>query len=180
MGVFGGIEDKASSFDANYVRAGTYITRIGGAYLRKNRTGEQNFIIEHTVLHVLDDDDGRGHKVGEEISHVIPNHGGGKDMFLPNVKHFVKKTIGCTEEEVTEEIVEGVVDEGEEGKDGERKGGQPFAGLVVEWTGRGILTKKEKPFTRVTYVGQVTLEERLERGLITEDDFKELTAAEDE
>ena len=89
-------------------------------------------------------------------------------MFLPNVKHFVKKVLGCTEEEIDEAVVLRIV--GDE---------QPFAGLVIEWDARAILTKKETPFTRVNIVGRVELEERLERNLISQEDYDELKSGDE-
>ncbi len=173
MGIFTGIEDHKASFDANYTRAGHYIALLRLVAIKQNGSGDDNFVIEQTILHVINDDDGKGHSVGEECSHLIPNHGKGKRMFMGNVKHFIMKVIGCTDEEVTEEIVEGVVDEKSEKA-------QPFADLVVEWTGRTRLAKESGlPYTKMSYQGVVSLEDRLERGLITEDDFKELKEAED-
>ena len=175
MGIFSGIEDVNPSFDANYVRAGKYVSRLDLVALKKNGEGDTNLVIEETILHVIDNNDGKGHKVGEECTHLIANHGKGKRLFMGNVKHFVMKVIGCTVEEVTEEIVEGIVEEDD--KDGKA---QPFAGLVIEWSGRDRLAKESgNLYTKVTYVGQISLDERLERGMISEEDHKELKDAEE-
>lgn len=151
MGVFDGIENASAGYDSNYIRNGRYWARIGTVKVTQNFRREQFLAIELTVVHVLDDDEGRGHKAGEDIVHLIKAQ---SDMFLGNVKQFVSSALGCGPDAVDKNAAEKIVSDE-----------QPLAGIVLNVSGREITTKQGKPFTKVTYGAEVTAEELATAGV---------------
>lgn len=149
MGLFDKIGDAKAKVQANYFRAGHYIVRINAVLLKENRHGEDLFIIECTVLHVYDDDDGKGHTVGEDVSQAIKMK---DDMALPNVKRFLMSILECEEDAVTSQVCERVVSKK-----------QPLAGVIAEVQNRMTVTKKGNDFTEIgwrrTVPAKVLLEE---------------------
>ena len=169
---FAGMKDTKASRDANYVTPGHYVMRVDGVHLRENRSNQPIFIIEMTPLHVLSSEtclmnnvNTVSNKAGVPCTHLIPLEGKGKDMALPNIKAFLLAAIeGSEDADIDEETVNDVVADN-----------QPLAGLMLEVTARSIRTKANTDFTKVVYRrGEVTDQERLDRKLITKEQFEML------
>lgn len=140
MSMFKGVEGAKASFDASYVGAGHYLCRIDRVKADKTRSKDDFLAVEMTVLHVFMDGAGepaKWHKAGSAVSHLMmAKH----DSFLGNVKAMVAAVMGVHESEVTEKDCEDL-----------SGAGQPLAGMVIELKAREILTRANKPFTKVTY-----------------------------
>jgi hypothetical protein len=139
--MFSGIEKAKASFDAAYMNEGHYLCRIDRVKADKNRSGDHFLAVEMTVIHTYADGDGKPeswHKPGDAVSHLMMSK---HDSFLGNVKAMIANLLGVHESEVSE-------------KDCETASGpnQPLAGMVAEVRARGILTRQQKPFTKITYV----------------------------
>lgn len=145
-GLFSKLKETKMRVDSNWEREGNYISRIDNVKLDTNRKKEVALFIEKTVIAVLDDADGTGHKVGDSITHALwEKH----ESFLGNVKAFLATTTGADSEEIDEEHVFLVVDDD-----------QPLNGTFVENNNRKIRTKeKGNPFTLVNYVREVPASE---------------------
>lgn len=139
---FKGISGVKATQGSNYLRAGHYYMLLRGVKLGQNRKGRDFVAIEMTCLHVFDDDNGRGHKINEDTTHMLMCD---SDPFLPNFKAFVSAALDCDESEINEESCIEIT-----GND------QPLAGLVVEVQGTEIVTQKGNPFTRISYKGAVS------------------------
>lgn len=139
--MFAGIANAKESFEANYFRAGHYLWVIDAIKADKNRKGVPFMAVECTCLHVYDDNDGQGHKVGESASWLITAD---KDSFLGNVKSFVAKTLDVSADKVTKDACVALCSEA-----------QPLAGWFVESQNRMITTQAGKLFTKVGWKGRV-------------------------
>ena len=141
MGMFKGIESAKASFDAKYVGEGHYLCRIDRIKADVTRTKDEFLAVEMTVLHTFPDGDGKSeawHRPGEAVSHLMmAKH----DSFMGNVKAMVSNILGCHESEVTENDCEAL--------SGSQ---QPLAGTVAEIKGRQIVTRANKPFTKISYI----------------------------
>lgn len=155
MGLFDKIGDVKARVQAMYFKAGHYIVRINNVLHKQNRHSEDIFVVECTVLHVYDDDNGQGHSVGDEVSQVIKFK---DDMALPNIKRFLMALLERPEEDITPKIAERCT--------GKR---QPLAGFVAEVQNRMTVTKKGNDFCEIgwrrTVPAKVLLEE-LDEGVI--------------
>lgn len=143
MGMFKGVEGAKASFDASYLRSGHYLLRIDRVKADKTRTKDDFLAVEMTVLHTFADssvhqaDASKWHRPGESVSHLMmAKH----DSFLGNVKAMVSSLMGCHEAEVSEKDCEEI-----------SSPEQPMGGMVIEVTGRDILTRAGKPFTKISY-----------------------------
>lgn len=106
----------------------------------------------------------RSNREGLSTSHLISFAGKGAEMALPNIKHFAERCVDGfdgADDETQEKALALVVSEA-----------QPLTGLMVEVAARSIPTKEGKDFTKITYVGVVDDKWRVERGLISEQDYK--------
>lgn len=141
MGLFKGVEGAKGSFDAAYMGEGHYLCRIDRLKADKTRSGDQFLAVEMTVVHVFADGDGepdKWHKVGNAVSHLMmAKH----DSFLGNVKSMIANLLGVHESEVTEADC-----------DNASGAGQPLSGIIAEVKARGIMTRAQKPFTKISYV----------------------------
>lgn len=145
MGLFQKIKDARASFQSNYVRPGHYIARIERVKQAKTRKDEDFIAIEMKCIVVIDNDSGRGHKVGEDMSHLLMAK---NDSSIGNFKRFVMNVMEASEEEVTEEACEHIVSDN-----------QPLCGLFAEVFAKEIVTKKGTPFTRIDYKRAVPKED---------------------
>ncbi len=144
MGIFDNIEKAAVGGDGNWVRPGRYTAEIMAVKLTKKFTGEEFVAIEMTIVNVLDNDEGRGHKAGESITSLMKVN---LASFLGNFKQFISATLGVDPDDVTKvEANRATSDE------------QPLAGIIVEFNARIIQTQAGKPFTKVTFLGEVEQE----------------------
>lgn len=149
QGLFKGLKDAKARVDSNWDREGRYLMRIDNVKIDSNRKKQTAVFVEKTVVHVIDDADGEGHKVGESTTHSMWTH---HESFLGNVKAFLAGALGVPPEQITEEQVYEVVDDE-----------QPFAGTVVECHNRKILTREKKqPFTVVNYKREVPAQELID------------------
>lgn len=140
MGLFDGIEEAKASFDAQYLREGHYLLRIDRVKADQTRAKDEFLAVEMTVLHTYMDgfgDPAKWHKPGEAVSHLMMKK---HDSFLGNVKAMLSALMGVHESEVTKQDCIDVSGEG-----------QPMAGMVIEVTARTIMTRQQKPFTKITY-----------------------------
>ncbi len=148
MGIFDNIEQAAVGGDGNWVRPGRYTAEIMAVKLTKKFTGEEFVAIEMTVISVEDNDEGKGHKVGEAITQLMKVNNA---SFLGNFKQFISSTLGVSPDDVTKvEAQRATSDE------------QPLAGIVVSFNARTIKTKANTDFTKVTFLGEVEQESEAE------------------
>jgi len=148
MGIFDGIaEAKAGGEYGDYERGGHYLQRIDALKTGKSRKGAGFFVVEKTIIHVFDDDDGKGHRIGEEVSHMIMVG----DYFLRDIKRLVVTILECDDDEISPAQMEALC-----------AGDQPLAGMIVECKNRMVKTKADKDFTKIKYVGSWTPEEAAE------------------
>lgn len=159
MGMFKGIENAKASFDAKYVGEGHYLCRIDRIKADQTRTKDDFLAVEMTVLHTFPDGDGasdKWHRPGEAVSHLMmAKH----DSFMGNVKAMVSSILGVHESEVTENDCELL-----------SSTSQPLAGSVIELKGRQIITRQNKPFTKITYMRTfpaVELQETLDAQILS-------------
>jgi len=138
MGIFSNIEKARASFDANYVRPGRYAVRIDRIKKGETRKKETFVAIEMTVFKTIEEENGRGHRPGENVTHLLMEK---HDSFLPNIKSMIVNIAKCDPDEITEKHCESVV--GDE---------QLFAGEFVEICARNQITKKNLTFTKVSYL----------------------------
>jgi hypothetical protein len=145
--IFANIKNAKARVDANYERAGRYYTRINSIKMIETRKNGEAMVIEQTVIAVLDNDNGLGHKEGDQISHLMLVK---NDSFLGNVKAILGGICGQDPELVSSEDALAVCSDK-----------QPLAGLVVEKLNRTIQTKAGKDFTVINYVREVPPKELL-------------------
>lgn len=152
--IFSGIRKASASLDSNYEKPGHYLELITGCKTGETREGKDFAVVEKIVVHVIDNNDGLGHRVGESISHMMTQG----DSFLGNIKAFIVNVLEVDDEEIDEETLDTIF-----GDVKDHDHGQPLAGTVVEVSSRNILTKvKKKDFTKVTYKRPVPASELLE------------------
>lgn len=146
--MFSGIQQARAKMDANYERTGHYLERIDRVRVDISRKQETFIAIEKTIVFVMDDDDGKGHKKGEQITHMLMQK---HDMFLPNVKAFIAASLSMEANQITE--AEGMAVCGVD---------QPLTGTVLECQNKMIQTKAGHPFTAITYRRDVPASELLQ------------------
>ncbi len=149
MGIFDGIEKTTRQYDNNFLRPGRYVLRIERVSSGNSRKGDF-WKFEATVLVVLNDEVGQGHRVGEVVTRLRPQS---QDGALPEFKSLICCVFGCRDEEITAQDCYTTTSEN-----------QPLAGMVIEVHARQVETKKSTPerpvfFTRVDYRRRVQLTE---------------------
>ncbi len=152
--LFAGISEAKARLDANYERPGHYYLRIDALKIGRSRRGDDFMAVEKTVIHVLDDDEGKAHKPGESVTHMMmAKH----DSFLGNVKAMVAKLLDCSVDSVTPDACVMIC-----GDD------QPLSGMVIECKNRNIMTRADKPFTVINYIREVPALELVEKQVLTQ------------
>lgn len=146
--MFTGIQQAKAKMDANYERAGRYLERIDRVRVDISRKQETYLAIEKTVICIIDGDDAKGHKKGEQITHMLMQK---HDMFLPNMKAFIAAACSMNSEEITEENAKEVCGPI-----------QPLTGTVVECHNRMVQTRANQPFTAINYMREVPAAELLQ------------------
>lgn len=141
-GFFSGMENAKASEGGNYEREGHYIERINRIKIGRSRKDKDFVAFEKTVIHVFDDGGGRGHKEGEDVTHMVTKTG--NDMFFPNMKSIFSALAGCPAEHVTPQIAESIIAQ------------NLCNGMYIECANRLITTKKGGVFTEIKYKKQVT------------------------
>jgi len=152
MGIFDGIKKAPRGFQANYEKPGRYWVRINACKEGKTRKKKPFVVLEKTVIRVLDDDNGNGHRMGEDISHMLMEEW---DSFLSNIKTIVGDILGIANDEIDEEVTEELCAEVFCAE-------SIFAGIVVECNNRNIVKKDGNDFTTIKYVRDIPPEELLE------------------
>jgi hypothetical protein len=153
--IFSGLASAKARVSANYVRAGHYLCKYNRIKVDKSRKQKEFVVFEMTVLKVMDNGNGLGHRVGEDVSHMLTATG--NECFLGNIKTIIANICGMKPEEVTEEDAHFITADD-----------QPLCkGTVVEIRARTIRTKP-KPgypdgtdFTEVSHCREVPAEELL-------------------
>lgn len=146
--IFAGLKDAKARISANYVRQGHYLMRYDKIKTDKRRKGDEFMVFEMTVMKVLNNDEGKGHRVGEAVSHMLMAT---NDCFLGNVKTIIANVLGMKPEDVSGEDAELICD-----------ASQPLCkGTVVEIKARTIRTRPSpayptgRDFTEVNHVREV-------------------------
>jgi hypothetical protein len=152
---FKNLAQAQSRIDAAYVRPSHFLGKIKQCKIGARRNGDEFFVIELEVVEDLAPETyvagpgGYGHAPGEVISHMMmAKH----DSFLGNVKAFIKSVLAIPEDEITEDDALAVCAED-----------QPLENTVVEVVARETITRKDTPFTVVTYRGAVSSADLLQR-----------------
>lgn len=158
--IFSGMKDAKLRVDANYVRAGHYFFLINKCKTDQNRKRVDFAAVEMTAVAVLDDDNGSGHRIGEDVSWLVMSD---NDFFLSDILTFICNVMGVDPNDLDEkdrmEAAESVF-ESKEDKDH----AQPLAGMVVEVKGRDVkLKNSDGMFTKVSFVRAVPALELIER-----------------
>ena len=137
MSIFDKIGDAKVGQDGNWVRPGKYTATIHAVKLVKKFNGEEFVAIEMVIASVLDNDDGKGHKVEEEITHLMkvqnPN-------FLGSFKQFASVALGCDADDLGKPEADKITSDE-----------QPLAGIEIAFKARQVPTKKGGQFTKVMY-----------------------------
>jgi hypothetical protein len=135
--MFSGISNARASIDSNYLRSGTYWMRCDRCKVDRNRKGIVFCAVEMTTVRVIDNAQGLGHSLGEQVSWYIDMN---SDYFLSEVRTFVANIAGADVSQVTEAESQHVF--------GDQ---QPFAGLCIEVSARQVNTKRNTTFTKVSF-----------------------------
>lgn len=150
-GIFNGVENVKVRTRAEYVREGHYLFKVDKTKVDYNRQRQMNVIIEMTCVAVHNNKQGLGHNIGDSVTRCIPNHGPGADYFLEDVKKFVGGMTGKDPNTITQPDIETVLGPG-----------QPFSGHTAEVVGQTITTKKNTPYTVITFRREVPAAELLQ------------------
>jgi len=152
--IFGNIRNVKTRVEANYVRPGIYWAYISAVRVGETRKSEKYIAIEMTTLRVVDgrmSDQAPGakpHVIGEEITHMLmAKH----ESSLGNFRQFLVKVVGIPDADITEEQAMEVTNEK-----------QPLRGTVVRVEARTTTTRKNQPFTAITYAGEIPAAEVLQ------------------
>jgi hypothetical protein len=137
---FTGFKEARPSGDYNNLKPGTYWLKINGVKEEETRQGGYQIKAELSVVHVIDDVGGTGHREGEETSDLFCMHGKGKDMFLPNLKAFMACALAAPAPEIDQSDIDAMLSDD-----------QPFNGFVLEYTGRAATSRAGNDITRKTY-----------------------------
>jgi len=138
--MFSGMKGTKPMMNSEYVRPGVYAVQFTGHKQIKNRKGENSVAIDMQVVHVEDSNDGKGHRLGASIAHVIPNHGPQADYFKQNIVSHIGALADIDPMEVDDEMCDLVFGET-----------QPFKGTLGILTAVNVITRANKDFTRVSY-----------------------------
>ena len=164
MGMFDKIEGVSRQFDNNYLRAGRYVLLIDEVTTGGGRKGE-HWRLTGKVVAVLDNDEGRGHKLGEVVKRIRPDK---QDGSLPEFKALVCVMYDCAEDEISKDHCNEITLAKDKG------GRQPLAGTFVEVTAKQVETRESTPakpkfFTRCDYNRRIEAADV--RGTIGEESF---------
>lgn len=132
--IFSGISAAKPTMSATYHGRGRYLMRIDEIKIAEDRKKVEQFIVQMTVVHVIDNENNHpsSHGVGTEVSFLTKKT---SDYFLPEVSAFCKAVLGADLTAMDEDQAVAVVDSliSQE---------QPLAGHVVETYGKHNVTKE--------------------------------------
>ena len=110
--------DNASTRNSSeYMDVGNYLLRVDNVVSGKNRQGVENFKLEGTIIHKLDESGPQN--VGQSVCAMYSKK---SDYFHAEVKGLVKDIFGLDKDEVSFKHLEKIAAEG-----------QPLKGCVVEF-----------------------------------------------
>ena len=141
-GVFAGVGQATPSLSATYCGVGRYQSQIIKVFLKDTRKSGNMAFVEMRVCNVLDDAEGRGHRVNDDVTWCIKTN---SDFFLSEVRSFVAGSIGADFDAVDEDTVTRVFSDE-----------NPLSGCFVEWTGKDVTTKTNNLFTKIKFVRNVS------------------------
>jgi hypothetical protein len=137
MSIFDKIEDAKVGQEGNWIRPGRYTARVDGVKMVVKHTGEEFVAIEMTILSVIDDENGTGHKAEEEITHLMKVQ---NPSFLGSFKQFASVALGCEPDDLGKAEADKITSDE-----------QPLAGIEIAFRARQKPTKKGGQFTLVMY-----------------------------
>ena len=141
-GMFTGIQNARPSMNRDFLRPGRYWLKIDTCRVGQKRNMIPFACADFVVIAVLDNDNGLGHRVGDEVSFFC-----GKDqpeIFLREIQNFVGGTMEIEPTSLTELDCMEVFGPG-----------QPLRGTVVESIGRTKVTKTGKQLTTTKFQREV-------------------------
>jgi hypothetical protein len=138
MGIFGNIKDAKYSDGGVYLKKGVYRLEILKVLYKKTRQQKDAFIAEFKVI----DSTNTELLPGCVCSWMVTLD---KEPALGNIKQFLAEALGCQMEQITEQIVEAVINES-----GEKA--NPLGGKFIRAAAVDIMTKAGRPFTKVKFI----------------------------
>jgi len=146
--IFSGIKNAKALVKAEYIRPGHYWMRINACKIGQTRKGITFAAVEMTITRVLDNQNGVGHSLGEDVTFYVDRS---SDYFLPEIKTFVANVMGLRKDDVEERHAMMVF-----GPD------QPLTGTTVEVQARFTTTQKGGTFTNRNFKREVPASEILQ------------------
>lgn len=140
-GVFSGVSQATPAMSATYCGVGMYQSQIVKAFIKTTQKREQVALVEMRVCNVLDDAQGRGHRVGDDVTWCIKVS---NLYFLSEIRSFVAGSIGADFNEVDEATCTRVFSDE-----------NPLAGCFVEWKGTEKPTQAGNLFTKIQFIRNV-------------------------
>lgn len=152
MSVFKNVDPSKLFTNGSYIEDGDYWIRITKTAIGKNRKNEAHSVIEGVVVRAMGD---CKNKVGETVAKITKTT---SDYFFQDACDFVAAMLGFEAKNETKEALEEALVTVFEPKDGV----SIFLNQVVHVSAKTIITKKEKPFTRIKWHGAVPAKKVLE------------------
>ena len=140
-GVFSGVGQAKPPMQATYCSVGQYLAQIVKAHVKQNRKREPGAIVEMRICRVLDDAQGRGHQVGDEVTWYCKVS---NEYFLGEARMLVANSIGAPFQSIDEATCDRVFSDE-----------NPLAGCFVEWKGTEVNTKAGGLFTKIKFIRNV-------------------------
>ena len=137
MSIFDKIGSAKMGQAGNWVRPGRYTASVDAVKLVKKFNGDEFVAIELTILTVIDDENGTGHKVEEEVTHLMKVR---NPSFLGSFKQFASVALGCEADDLDQAAADKITSDE-----------QPLAGIEIAFLARQKPTKKGGQFTLVMY-----------------------------
>lgn len=135
---FEGIQNaRAGSRDGDYLKVGHYLVRIDRCKQGMNRKRIMFTAIEGTVIAVMHDGNGEGHRVGDEVTHYM---GSDSDYYFDDLSGFICAATGSQPTEVEPSDCKRMVSDE-----------QPFAGFIMEYRGKNQPTQSGGVWTKIRW-----------------------------
>jgi hypothetical protein len=138
MGVFGKINDATFSDGGVYLKQGVYRLEIVKCIYKKTRQQKDAFIVEFKTLESTNPE----LPVGSAPSWMVTLD---KEPALGNIKQFLAEALSTDMDKIVEQVVEAVVAE-----TGAKP--NPLAGYKIRAAAVNIMTKANRPFTKVKFL----------------------------
>jgi len=140
-GVFSGVGQAKPPMQSNYCSVGQYLAQIVKAHVKQNRKREPGAIVEMRICHVLDNAQGRGHLVGDDVTWYCKVS---NEYFLGEARMLVANSVGAPFESIDEATCNRVFSDE-----------NPLAGCFVEWKGSEVPTKAGGLFTKIKFIRNI-------------------------